>query len=518
MKKLIFLLIFGIFLINLGSLAYAACSGGADLDINKISLSPNNTLFKVVATANGNGDCLNIAWTKDDINNLLSQSYPETITNQSITGDVQLTEQKDTFHTSVNNADTIYSYNIGDAGWAPLSCNANTCSNKGYSSSDYYILNTIGECYCVYKNQPIATFGTFNGIGDRNGKAIISFSGLSPMQINYGQSDGTQSNDKVTVSWRGDLLAGHSITAPNYNVYMDNNGFFHLISQSSNYQTVKNSQIDNNGNSLSNCLGSSSGYRLIGGISQAQSCINLYSSALIPLLNDQLQNYVGSAGGSVKSASFEGSNLVVNETPYSASYPQFTLTFNAAWAGIHWVTGQPKVTCPSDSSLISGDNKTLSFSVKNTANENGAFSLALDCGDVSSTLSNNKLLLNQGNSTSVSATLTASTNISKKIVCTFRAYPTRDSSKTDQCSFNVKIEPLPSTIIKNTNKAITSAFSQSSISKSSSRTATLIIFLILITGSTGFFIYTKIKKKVIKKGKKFILETIVSMWNGPDGI
>jgi len=505
MKKIILLLIAGIFAINFISLIRAECNGGVDLDIKKIERSPEQSTFKVVATANQVGDCLSIAWSKNDLSALLNKESPEELSDKDITGDIKLIAQNDAFHTVLDNSEKIYLYSIGEAGWNPFSCNADKCSSKGYSSTDYYVLDTIGYCYCVYKNsQPVATFGRFNGEGDRNGKAIISISGLPQLEINYGQSDGTQSiGSQLTASWRGDLLAGHSITAPQYNVYMDSGGNFHLIS--SNYQNVKDAIINANGQSgvtLPNCLGKSSGWHPIAGKSQAQNCIDAYNTQVTQLLQDKIQEYSSSVESSIISASFAGSNLIVNEKPYSASYPQFTLTFDAEWAGVHWITGQPKLNCPSDTSFNSGDSKTLSFDIKNVANEKGAFSLSLDCGAISPTLDSNKILLESGSSQKVNTQLTLSTENLQKNQCKIKAYATRDPSKSDECSFNVETKPLSKTTIKTTDQSITSGSQEPSLSKSSTGTTILIIFLILIAGSVGFFIYAKNKKKGHHKEEK----------------
>ncbi len=502
MKKLIFVLLLGIFLV---SFVGAECYGGVDLDINKIERTPGQSTFKIIATANGNGDCLNIAWSKNDLNNLLNKESPEELTDKDITGDIQLIEQKDIFHTSLDSFERLYSYSIGDSGWHPFSCNANTCSENGYSNSEFYVKNILGNCYCVYKDSQIATFGTFSGIGDRNGKAVISFSGLSPLNIEYGQNDGTKSNDKLTASWRGDLLAGHSINAPNYNVYEDSGGNFHIISPS--FYEVKDATFDANGKysiTIRECLGESDGWE-ISGINEAQNCINEYNTIIDQLLEDKISDYLSSTGDIVKSASFEGSNFVVEETPYSSSYPQFTLTFDAEWAGVHWVTGQPEVTCPHDDSFSSGESKVLNFNVKNIADEKGAFSLNLDCEGISSTLAKNKISLGSENSEEITVMLTASTEDLKEVKCNFKAYATREPSKSDECSFNLEVKPLIGFSLEEINNSqggITGAATARATGKSSTGTIILIIFLVLIGGSIAYYVYSQKSKKELGRKVK----------------
>jgi len=513
MKKLILFLLIGIFLVSFVS---SECYGGIDLDINKIERTPGQSTFKIIATANGNGDCLNIAWSKDDLNNLLNKESPEELTDKDITGDIQLIEQKDIFYTSLDSSEKLSTYDIYDNGWTIKGCNVDSCSSWGYSSTEFAVrtISWPGPCYCVYKDSPIATFGTFIGIGNRNGRAVISFSGLSPLNIEYGQNDGTESNDKLTASWRGDLLAGHSINAPNYNVYEDSGGNFHIISPS--FYEVKDATFDANGKysiTIRECLGESDGWKILG-INEVQNCIKEYNTIIDQLLEDKISDYLSSAGDIVKSASFEGSNFVVEETPYSASYPQFTLTFDAEWVGVHWVTGQPEVTCPHDDSFSSGESKVLNFNVKNIANEKGAFSLNLNCEGISSTLAKNKISLGSENSEEITVMLTASTEDLKEVKCNFKAYATREPSKSDECSFNLEVKPLTGFSLEDINNSqggITGGAISESKEKSSTGTIILIVFLVLIGGSIAYYIYSqkskkelgrKVKQKVeLRKGK-----------------
>ena len=507
MKKVLLTFITCIILVSSIGVVLGECSGGSDLDINQIERVPGESTFKVIATANGQGDCLKVAWTESDLNDLLNKESPEELIDKDITGDIQLIEQKDTFHTSLDSSEKLFPYKIDDNGWTVSSCNTDNCKSWGYSSTEFAIrtFSWPGPCYCVYKDSLMATFGIFNGVGDRSGKAIISFSGLSPLNIDYGQSDGTKSNDKLTASWRGDLLAGHSISAPNYNVYEDSTGNFHLISSS--FQDVKDATFDANGEygiTIKECLGESDGWKVLG-ISEAQNCINAYNIVVNQLLQDKTSIYLSSAESIVKSASFEGSNFIVEETPYSASYPQFTLTFDAEWAGVHWITGEPEVICPSDDAFISGESKSIVFYIKNIASEKGAFSLSLNCEGISSTLTENKLLLDSKDSKSITATLTASTEDPRETKCNFKAYATREPTKDDECSFNIEVEPKPIEEIRdiNSNSSLTTGAVPGIIGKpSKTGIIIVIVIIILIAGALGFYFFNKKKTTIVKKVKK----------------
>ncbi len=499
MKKLVLSLFFIILFINVSGIVLAECAGGTDLDINKIERAPGQSTFKVVATANGNGDCLRVAWTKDNLNSLLNQASPEEITSNDITGDISITSQKDTFHTTIESDKKVLDYDTYNHGWTLGSCDVDSCKSWGYSTTQFAIrtFSWPGPCYCVYTSSTeIATFGIFSGVKDRNGKAVISFSGLTPQTIDFGEQDGTVNIDnKITASWRGDLLGGHWVGTPGYNTFKDSSGAYHLTSQ--DFDSINNALISANEKTdvtIRNCLGESDGWKL-SGISEATNCISAYNQKLNELLIDRKNEYI-SGNSIVKSASFVGSDFVVDEKPYSTAFPQFTLTFDAAWAGVHWITGQPKVTCPSDDSFTSGESKNLNLNVENVANEKGAFSLSLDCDGLSATLNDNKLLLDARKSQTTMAQVTYSTDSSKISKCTFKVYATRDPSKADECSFNVEVKPLPKQKTLDVNQSVVTSYSASSLSeKSSSSTLFWIILLILIACAIGIYVYTKNKRK-----------------------
>lgn len=511
MKRAILFLVLGIFLVGV---VLASCSGGADLDISQIDRTPNSSFFKVVATANQNGECLEIAWTTEELNDWLSEESPEEIIDNGIYGDIELIEQIDTFHTVLDKDEKLYYYTIsGSLGLHWGAC-SETCQEE-YPTTDFYVYDTIGNCYCIYQDEDseIATFGTFNGVGDRNGKAAVSFTGLEPLEIDYGESDGSNSSDKLSVSWRGDLLAGHSIDKPNYNVYKDEGGNFHLTSL--NYNDIKETQFEANDNhgTIEECLDEVNGW-LSGGVSGAENCINAYNEKVNQLLQDKISTYLSSANKSiVENAYFEGSSFVVEEKPYSASYPQFTLTFDAEWVGVHYITGEPEITSyPSSISFTSGESEKLEFKIKNIADENGAFTLNLDCDGARTTLSGNKLLLKPDESEIVTAEITTSTDETKNIECNFEVYATKDNSKYDGIIFNVEVKPIEKkTYSSNSDieKSTTSGITGNVVSVSTGSPTgiiILIIFLVLIGSSIGFFIYVKNKKNK-KPNKKTSAKT-----------
>ncbi|MBS3092558.1 zinc ribbon domain-containing protein [Candidatus Pacearchaeota archaeon] len=487
MKKLFLLLFFGIFFI---SFVNAECNGGADLDINKIERTPGDSIFKIVATANGNGDCLNIAWTKEDINNLLNKASPDELTNKDITGSINLVSQEEKFNTY--GYESLYKYNIDSPGWFG-SCES-LCKNKGYQTlapDGYAIRNGfIFGCYCVHKSDLIGSVGN---IGSRtfNDKVNVLFSGLNPYTIDtsYSQtSDAVGSGNiggKVDIVYRGSLIGNNFLTPPAFNPFKKPDGS-HLLVKGTSSLAVDISTT------LINCLGNA------GNSDLAQGCISDYNNRISSLFAvDKTQDWVSSQN-IVKTTSFIGDDLIVEKNIYSTTWPQFTLTFDAAWAGVHWITGQPKVTCPNSGVFDSGETKETTFLVQNVANEKGAFSLDLNCGDLSSTLSTNKMLLDLGQFGNVTSTLTFSTDQDQNFNCNFKAYATRDPSKSDECSFSVEVKKVDKPIVNignSSSSSITGNIIGSSGVGESKGMIILVIFVILIVGLISYLIYSK------KKGK-----------------
>jgi len=500
MKKIILAGLFVVFLIICSFIVYGECEGAIDLDISKIERTPGQSTFKVIATANRAGDCLKIAWTQKDLNRELNKESPEEITNKDIIGDIILISQKSKFNTILEESKNLYTYEIYDHGWTGGSCNLEACKEWGYQTTKWAVRTWMwpGPCYCIYQETtPKANFGYFSGVKSREGEAEILISGLKSERIHFGNSaDNVNLENKITVSWRGDLLGGNWIGTPGIKVYKDTGGGYHLISE---YYSTDEISLQANGESYINiehCLGSHEGFELEGK-EEAQNCINAYNKKLDQLLVDQIASYA-SSDQSIISGEFIGSDLVVDERPYSSTFPEFILTFDAEWAGVHWITGEPRVSCPGSLKFYSGETKEITLGVENIANKKGAFSFNLDCGDLSSSLSDNKLLFESGEAKELTAKLTYSTDINKKIQCRFSAQATREPSKSDECFFDVQIEkidvaqPTPSSSPTPNEEPKFEDEQPKSISKLLLLAAAIIVIGGLIG---GFLIYNKNKGK-----------------------
>ena len=441
MRKVILFVGFVLSLTLLTGVSFATCSGSVDLDINKIERTPGESTFKVIATANRAGDCLNIAWNQEDLNKYLEGVSPDETTNKGVSGDIRILSQLDAFETILESK-KLYEYNIYDKGWTMNYCNIENCDGWGYPTTKFAVRSLLLNCYCIYtENTPVATFGRFNGVKSSHGKAQVSISGLPQTVVSFGDRAETANiANKVKIEWRGDLLGGHWISDPDYQVYTSPAGKYHLVSESYEAKDIK---IDANGKhdiTIDYCLGENDNWEITG-IENAQECITAYNQEIDRVLNDKLYDYASSSN-MIKNAYFVGSKLIVEEVPYSSKFPQFVLTFDAEWAGVHWITGEPKVTCPTATNFVSGENKKVTFKVQNIDSvENAAFTLNLDCdGNVNTVLTENRISLEKSESREVTATLTKSSLNDEKALCTFKAYATKEQSKIDTCTFDILVK------------------------------------------------------------------------------
>ena len=320
---------------------------------------------------------------------------------------------------------------------------------------------------------------------------LFSFVGLPDAYLDTSEGSARIGN-KIDIAYRGSLIGTKFLDEPKgaYSPFEKSNGDFILVSGDKTDADIF--LID-----LIECINRS------GSSSASQDCISIYNSKVSSsFLTDKVDDWASNQQEIVKNAYFDGNDFVAEKNIYSTQWPQFTLTFDAEWAGVHWITGEPKVVCPSDDSFISGESKSVVLDVENVASEKGAFSLSFDCDGASSTLTENKLLLDSGGSKSVTATLTTSTEDVKKVKCSFRAYATRESAKLDECSFNIEVKPKPRIEIEDVAPSfsgITGAVP--GVNKSSSAgLIILVVFLILVGGSAGFFFYKNRKGvNVVKK-------------------
>ena len=493
MKRLILFLAFGIVFFSLVGGVYAECNGMTDINIHKIERTPEEPFFKVYAIANGNGDCLKIAWTKDDLNTQLQKSSPDEITDKDITGEIQLISQTATWNTADSYV-PIYNYQVETLGvFDSIGSCSDKCLEKEHPISlpEGYAGRNIISCYCVYQSGKEGEIGTLGSSRTLNDQVRFSFTNLPDKVLNTAENSGTI-GDKIDVAYVGSLIGNQILERPSSDLSpFKKGGQVILVSSSKSIldSFVTDLIIDINKS---------------GSSSESQDAINRYNSKISTLQIDKTSQWVSENPNIVKDAYFNGENFIAEVKPYQTQWPQFTLTFNASWAGVHWVTGQPEITCPSDDSFSSGASKSLKFNVKNIADEKGAFGLSLDCGGISSTLNKNKVSLDSGISEEIMATLTTSTEEAKEISCNLKAYATREPSKSDECSFNVEVIPLTSVSADELNNSEISGRTSSSTSKGSSSIGLiiLIIFLILIGGSIGFFIYVKNKKVKSKSPTK----------------
>jgi hypothetical protein len=431
------------------------CTGSISADISKIERVPGSATFKVVATANRGGDCLKIAWTKDDINKYLKVDSPEEMVDKGVYSDIILNSMTERFFTSydkdsVGGIRKVKKYNFYDHGWTIYSCSVSNCRNDwGYPTTKYAIRSVSwpGPCACVYESD-YGTFAPFSGVKSRNGQATIKVSGFSDVSFSFGADSGgtvNAANGKMSISWRGDLLGGRWVGTPGspYIGFEEGNSY-RITDSSYNILGPDKVQIYANGkywNNLEECIGKYDQW-ILGNVGDAKKCADAYNIKLVEMTADKLSQYLSGTRGTVKSAAWSGSDFVVDEEPYSTAFPQFEIILDAAWVGVHWVLGKPEVTCPANFEAWSGETKNFDFVVKNgDSTENGAFGISLTCTGGSFGTNLNKVTLSPGQSQSISGYVTKSVTAEGSDSCTISVTTVRPSSRSASCSFSVKYKP-----------------------------------------------------------------------------
>jgi len=480
MRKIIFIMFLVILTIGFVN---AACSGGVDLDINTFERTPGEETFKVVATANGNGECLNIAWDKEQLNKLLEENSPKEVTDKAITGDIELVSQKTKVPTNSYKEIPVYKMVKEDI-WG--SCNK-SCHDGGYPVSPpegYSIRNGLmGQCYCIYKDGTMGEVGSF-GSRDFVDEIKVSFSGLPETYITS-EEGSKEIGNKVKVSYKGSLIGDKWLELPqDYSPFKLNDGsHIFVLGDIGKAREVKDT--------LLNCLNNSESPE------ESQECLDNYNNDRTSLFSsNQLDEWV-SEDKIVKNANFEGDNLIINKKIRATTWPQINLIIDAECAGIHWIKGQPEVSCPKDVEFVSGESKQVGFEVKNIADGKGAFSLNLDCNGISSSLSENNLLMEKEESKTLYGDLTTSTTKEKEFNCELSSHATKAPSQKDSCNFKVTV--LPSTTTKEetgpeTTSGTTGRVTDESPSDNNDNIFPYIIVGALVVGM-GIFFFNKKRNK-----------------------
>jgi len=419
------------------------CYGGLQILISTASHVPGQEFFHGEATANMGAECFKIAWTEEDIENYLADGGDA---DDGVYGDIVIKSQSNTFHTKEIDQ-IVENYHIKSYKGYYVSCSNSDCRGElnddgiGYRRVVGSNLG-IGECHCIYTMER-GTFAPFvSGIGETHFRATISIDGLGNKEI----SDETRDvafGDKAIFHWQGSLLSTRTITVPFYfTPFREGNDYVLTDTSYSDFgnseTSVKIQQVvyKYKMKDFDDCIP-----RVY--ISDVKKCINAYYSKADELLDDKINVYRAS-DPIILDADFDvdEGDLVVELEPYSTSFQRFSFDINAAWLGIEYLVGKPRVTCPDDQEGFSGETREIDLGVKNVAGGTGVFALSLNCGTLSETISPDTVSLPSGDSKTIRATIKGTTTTTEKTdTCTFRAYAKKDPTQQHSCSFSYKTKP-----------------------------------------------------------------------------
>lgn len=212
---------------------------------------------------------------------------------------------------------------------------------------------------------------------------------------------------------------------------------------------VKNYYITSEYGDILSCLEENCGwFSCVGGFEQ---CKNAYDNKVNYYLqiNDLSSKYKLPVGGE--------DYIIAQQT--DSVIPDVLIETNAKAMGVEVVVGDPEVTCPSDTTTASGEQKKVTFYVKNIATGPGTFYLELRCNNEIEPLSRNTVgPIKAGETMAVTGTIGTESAGGIERECIFKARSTKPTSagifNSDECDFINKVNPGPQTCKSNYQQCI----------------------------------------------------------------
>ena len=421
------------------------CTGGQVLSIDDVSVTQASDLttdkvirvtFSTIPTA----ECLSIQLSQEKIESELKKDGINFDATKSIIGDIKLTKEDKIFNIVEDQNKKFFRIGIKDLGKQRF-CTDNDCKNAGISTPIASILEGAtfdiflsSPCRCIYDDQ-VGVGGRFTSTSGINWETEISISGVgSTILSNSKLSDEIGSIAKI--KWAGNLASNVDLSPPlnfeAYKPFSDNK--FRMVEQV--YQDLKN-KYESNTLALKNC--DTSGLTTC--VKSEMENARGYNSFFDTQTSDKLQSWVGDES-IVSSASINERNQIVANLDTPVKYPTFTLDIVASSVGIFVQDlGEPKVTCPSDFKMQSGESKKANLIIQNVGKGTGSFEWSVSCTKGSSFLSPQPpKSITKGSSLTIVGTFGLTTEESTdNAECTFTAKEL-NSLKTDSCSFSYESE------------------------------------------------------------------------------
>lgn len=427
--------------------AVGDCSGGTTiLSISQASITTSQDLngkqvLRVVAVANGGGECARIRWSQSDIEKALKDTGDNYAVDNEVYGDLILNEQTQTFHVESKPAQTVYkiAQNKKQTG---LLCNVGNCEatydNVIYAYRKY--ITGVGDCFCVYKMNE-GQGGIFKSTSTKDFDVTFKIEGAGETHLTSTQQS-AKLGSKAFIKWSGDLFSGTWLGTPNYDGFqrvsaqswiMAEDGFYDDISDRFESDTKDDSDMYNKG-----CL--VGGYKNVEGwidfpYEQMGSCLDQYNSFVEGKLEDKTSDFEGSEEA-VASGDWNG-NAYTAVLAVPTTWQMFTIDLDASFVGIHKLVGEPAVSCPSaKQSVTSGKQVTSVFQVKDKSGTKPSFGLSLNCNNGIGSMQTNRITKVGTSYQNVNGYVTITTSSNQDFSCVFEAYDLNDPDNKDSCTSN----------------------------------------------------------------------------------
>ena len=407
----------------------------SDLSVLSISETTINgePAIRILATANGGSELLDIDWGEDYLNNYLD-AYDIEAT-EPITGSIEVGDQSMEFP-YVTTSQIIYkSVRFVDLG-AEWSCSASNCEQ--YVNTGEELLGYGGNwyntqyCQCLISSEK-ADVGKWSEISKKDYTVTFNIDGLGSATLNRNlQSVSLEDVSLGTyakIKFQGLLGSYDDIDSPSYTPFLYNNQIYLL--EPTSYTNIKNNYQD---------LFANPSYL---NLDPHWDWIN-YNSQLTGLFIDKYNSYVGQSY--IKSASRDSSGIKII-LEQSIDYPVFTIDLNAEQVGIIKQAGQPSELTCSSFNFKSNELGETDCSVRNSGAPGGFRVDLSQCDGITAFMvgGNNLGSFNSQENKDFTVTLQGSTDnpSGESVNCDVRVYDVNEPSNDDTYKVSGTMEYNP---------------------------------------------------------------------------
>jgi len=343
------------------------CSGGwTSFSIDDVSVNSDGRI-RVYGVAKGS-ECMKISLDKEDLNEYLEDEGLEAT--EDIYGSIKLVDYTKVFPIT-KTGNTFSKVSSSSIGGVLTYCSLSACKEE-YSTSFYFYRTSIfGDCKCLYKetNGIEGSFSSAKSYGEF--EAQFKLDGATATITEDEQSVRIGNN---YIEWTGNLMNLNEVSVPQYDARL-------ISSVWSLVEDGARNDIENEINTLKNCITQRESSSNVISETNFNYCLNEFQSSSTSSIVDKLDKYLEDNSDLIYDASTDSNALYVSlkATPF----PTFILDLDAKSVGIIALSGEPEITsCIEDQELNSGENKQVTFSVKNNGNaDNVQFYGSIECDE-----------------------------------------------------------------------------------------------------------------------------------------